>query len=271
MKVWKQKNIGDALCRSGNSVFPLRNNSYKLSLLIELSALLLLFMSIPSMAFASGLSSSTNYSVGEAFFGSGGQLNACSADYCSKNAAGELAVGAATSADYQAHAGFNTDRQPYIQIAVNNTSINLGKLSPASTKTATAVFSVEAYLSHGYTVTNGSPGPTYDSYTMQSPSTPVASAIGTEQFGMNLVANTFPVTFGANPVQAPDGTFSFGAPTSQYDTANAYKYTEGDPIAGSSSSSSFTVYTISYIFNISNVTPGGTYTFNHVLIATGTY
>jgi hypothetical protein len=271
MKVWKQKDT-DVVVRWLRSILlPFGDTRNKLNLIVEWSFCLLVFMSLPCAAFASGLSSSTDYSVGEAFFGSGGQLNACSANFCSKTTAGELAVGAADSAHYEAHAGFNTDRQPYIQIDVNSTNINLGKLSTTATTTATATFSVEAYLSHGYTVTNGSPGPSYDGYTMDSPSSATASAIGTEQFGMNLVANTFPSTFGANPVQAPDGTFSYGEPTYAYDTANAYRYVEGDTIAESTSSSSFTIYTISYIFNISNITPGGTYTFNHVLVATGDY
>jgi hypothetical protein len=233
--------------------------------------IVIILLATPALAFASGLSSSSNYELGEAFFGAGGQLDACSSNYCSKNSVGEVAVGDAASANYQAHAGFNTDRTPYIQVTVGTTNVDLGKLSPTTTKTTTAGFSVEAYLSHGYSVTNGSPPPTNGAYTMQTPSTQTISVPGTEQFGINLVANTYPISFGANPAYAPDNTFSFGQVGPFYDTANEYKYTQGDTIADSTASSSFTIYTISYIFNISNVTPGGTYSFNHVLIATGTY
>ena len=56
-----------------------------------------------------------------------------------------------------------------------------------------------------------------------------------------------------------------------YSLANNYKYVKGDTIAGSASSSSETDYTISYIFNVSPVTPGGTYVFHHVIVATATY
>ncbi len=233
--------------------------------------LIAVLLAMPAVVLAGGLTSSSNYELGEAFFGAGGQLETCSSNYCSKTSIGELAVGDATSANYQAHAGFNTDRSPYIQITVSNTNANLGKLTPSSTKTTRATFSVEAYLSHGYTVTNASPPPTNGSYTMQTPSTPTASTPGTEQFGINLVANTYPTTFGANPVYAPDASFSNGQVGSSYDTSNLFMYNQGDTIAYSTASSSFTIYTISYIFNISNVTPGGTYTFNHVLVATGTY
>lgn len=226
---------------------------------------------LPAGAWAAQ-SSSTNYQVNEVFFGSGGTLQSCSSgNYCSKQAAGELAVGQASSANYQAHAGFNTDRTPYIQVTVNNTNIDLGTLTSNATATATAQFSVEAYLSHGYSVVNASDPPQNGSYTMRALTVPTASATGSEQFGINLVANTAPTTFGANPTYSPDNTFSFGLVDAAYSSANLYKYAKGDTVAYSTSSSSFTNYTVSYIFNVSNVTPGGTYTFHHVLVATGTY
>ncbi len=232
---------------------------------------LLVSLAIPATVMAGGLSSSTNYEIGEAYFGSGGQLNACSSSYCAKTSAGELTVGPTSSANYQAHAGFNTDRTPYIQIDVTNTNTYLGSLDPLNTKTTTATFSVEAYLSHGYTVVNASGPPTNETYTMQSLTSPTSSQVGVEQFGINLVANTVPTAFGANPQQDPDSTFSFGTAAPGYNTPNLYQYNQGDEIAYSDSDSSFTTYTVSYIFNISNVTPGGFYTFYHVLVATGTF
>lgn len=228
-------------------------------------------LAIPATVLAGGQSSSTNYQVNEIFFGSGGELDACSSNYCSKQAAGETAVGNTASAGYQAQGGFNTDRSPYIQINVNNTNINLGTVHPTTTSTATASFSVKAYLASGYVVENASDPPVNGSYTLNALTTPTASSAGSEQFGINLVANTAPITFGANPIYVPDSTFSFGQAATAYATPNLYKYIKGDTIALSNASSSFTTFTISYIFNISNVTPGGTYTFNHVLVATGTY
>lgn len=225
---------------------------------------------LPAIALAAQ-SASTNYQVNEVFFGSGGELNACSTDYCSKQSAGETSVGNTSSPNFQAQAGFNTDRTPYIEFTVSNTSINLGTLTATTTKTATATFTVKAYLAHGYTVINASDPPTNNGYTMNALSIPTASSVGSEQFGINLVANTAPVTFGANPAYVPDSTFSFGQVSPDYSNPNLYKYLKGDIIAFSNSSSSDTTYTISYIFNISNVTPGGTYVLHHVLVATGTY
>jgi hypothetical protein len=231
---------------------------------------LLLALAFSGAAYAAQ-SSSANYQVNEVFFGSGGALNDCSASYCAKESAGETAVGNTSSTNYQAQAGFNTERTPYLQFVINTGSQNIGTLSTGSTTTATASFSVKAYLSSGYVVQVESPGPANGSYTMLSPSTPTASAAGTEQFGMNLVANTSPVTFGANPNQAPSSAFGYGVAGSNYNTPNFYKFTNGDTIASSAKSSGETDYTISYIFNISNVTPGGIYTLNQVLVATATF
>jgi hypothetical protein len=231
---------------------------------------LLAMLCVPAIALAQN-SASSNYQVTETFFGAGGSLNACSTNYCSKQSIGETAVGNTSSTNYQAQAGFNTDRQPYLQFDVSNTDVDLGSLSTTSTKTTTASFTVAAYLAHGYVVANASPPPSNNSYTMTAPSTATASVAGTEQFGINLVANTSPTTFGANPTFEPNSTYSFGEVNSDYDTSNLYSYVQGQVVALSSKSTSQTTYTISYIFNISNLTPGGVYTFHHVLVATATY
>ncbi|MDB5170577.1 MAG: exported protein of unknown function [Candidatus Saccharibacteria bacterium] len=233
-------------------------------------ALMLPVLLLPAVALAAQ-SSSSNYQVNEVFFGSGGELNACSTSYCSKQSAGDLAVGSTASNSYRAQAGFNTDRSPYIEFTVNNTNINLGTLTATSTRTATASFTVKAYLAHGYNVTNASDPPSNNGYTMQALTIPTASSVGTEQFGMNLVANTIPSTFGADPTYTPDNSFSFGQVAPDYSSTNLFKYLKDDTVAFSSASTSDTTYTVSYLFNISHVTPGGNYTLRHVLVATGTY
>lgn len=227
-------------------------------------------------------SSSSNYQVNEVFFGTGGELNACSSTYCSKQAAGETGVGNTSSSNYQAQGGFNTDRAPYIQFNVTGGSTDLGVLSVGSTATTTGTFNVKTYLAGGYVVKTVSDPPTNTLPTqpqLHALSTPTASSMGTEQFGINLVANNTavhpgcvtPATFGAEPVQQPDSTYSFGTVASGYNTCGLFKYVKGDTIAQSSKSTGETDYTISYIFNISNVSAAGEYQFHHVLVATSTY
>ena len=192
---------------------------------------------------------SSNFRVNEVFFGSGGALRNCSATYCSKQSLGETVVGNTASGNYQAQGGFNTNRTPFLQFVVSNTNQDIGTLTSATTKTATATFAVKSYLSSGYVVKQTSPGPTNGSFVLSGLATPTASAVGTEQFGINLAANTSPATMGAGPVQNPGTTFSHGQVSAGYNTANQYKYVTNDTIAYSDMSSGETDYTISYIFN----------------------
>lgn len=244
----------------------------KNKLLVQIGLFLLLSITCaPPLAWAAQ-STSSNYQVNEVFFGSGGELNACSTSYCSKQSAGESVVGNTKSSNFQAQGGFNTDRQPYLEFTVSNTNVDLGSLSSTSTKTATANFTVKAYLSHGYSVVNASDPPANNGYIMQSISTvPTAPSPGTEQFGINLVSNTTPITFGADKTYVPDSTFSNGLVAPDYSNHNLFIYRKNDVVAYSTASSSYTNYTVSYIFNISTVTPGGTYDLRHVLVATATY
>lgn len=218
-------------------------------------------------------SSSANYSVDEVFFGSGGELEACSTTYCSKQAAGELAQGETGSANYNAQAGFNTNREEYLEFIVNGVNTDLGYLGETYTSFTSATFSVKAYLAHGYTVINaGDPPATSDvvPHTLNALATPTAATTGVEQFGINLVDNSSP-NIGADRVQVPDNTFSFGEPTGDYDNQNQFKYVKGDTIASSNRSSGQTTYTVSYIFNMAPNTVAGTYTFNHNMVVVGTY
>ncbi len=219
-------------------------------------------------------SSSTSYQVNEVFFGTGGELNACSTSYCSKQSAGETAVGTTGSTSYQAQAGFNTNREEYIELIVSASSTSLGSLTASTPATGTGTFSVKAYTASGYVVMNASDPPKNNyvtPYTLTALTTPTAYDVNAEQFGINLAANTSPATFGAAPVQIPDSSYSFGVAATGYNTANLYKYIKGDTIASSPKSSGTTNYTVSYLFKILGTTPAGSYTFNHDIVATATY
>lgn len=229
-------------------------------------------------------SCSSNYGVSEAAFGTGGALcdtsnpttSFQSTNYCAKSILGELGVGNTSSSSYQAQAGFNTNREPSLTFVVSTSSINLGGLRPGTTATATAQFAVQTYLASGYVVVTHSPGPMNGAYAFTTLTSPTASNASAEQFGINLVSNSscgggLPGSLGSDPLQVPDSSFSFGAAAAGYNTACQFKYVDGDTIASSSKSSGETDYTISYIINSTNATPGGTYTMNQVLVATSTF
>lgn len=220
-------------------------------------------------------SQSSNYQLNEVFFGSGGSLESCSGSYCSKQSAGELTVGNTASTNFQAQTGFNTNREEFIEVGVTNGNVDMGVLATDDTKAGTAEFYVKSYLAHGYVVQSYGNPPTNAGHSFAAPTAPATSTLGVEQFGINLVSNTLsnatPGTFGSLPVQDPDNTFSFGSVAAGYNTANQFQYEPGEVIAQSASSSGFTRFTISYIMNISPVTPGGTYSMNHVIVATSSF
>lgn len=204
---------------------------------------------------------SPKYQIDEVFIGSGGELEACSDDYCSQQSAGGTG-GQASSDKYGIMAGFGTPDEPTLSLVVTNNSIDLGVLNESSTGAASANFSVSNYLSDGYVVRVMGNPPTNHSgpgtHALTALNSPNPSTPGTEQFGINLVANSTP-GIGANPVQQPDNEFSYGQPSIGYNQEDMYKYIDGDIIAESTQESGQTDYTMSIIANVSTVTPGGRY------------
>ncbi len=234
-------------------------------LLLVISVIIL---TLPIFAHAA---SSTNYEIQEDTFTSGGTVQSSSPNYTERDASGSVGVGNGRGNAYQAQSGYVTTNDPTLSFIVNTTSVPLGSLSTSSTGTGTATFSVKDYVSSGYIVTIAGNTPTSGGHSLTNLATPTASSAGTEQFGINLVANTSPTTFGANPVQIPTNSFSFGAAATNYNTPNLYKYVSGDTIAHSVEQTGQTDYTISFIANIAALTPGGTYTTDLNLVVVGTY
>ena len=230
---------------------------------------------VVAVASAAPTYTSPSYGVDEVFMGAGGVNDASSTSYRARASLGDTAVGNSASTNYQANSGFVTTADPYIEMIAVAINTDLGYLNPSSAATTTWGFSLRSYLTSGYIVTNASDPPVATSgagtHTLTNLTSQTASSPGTEQFGINLVANTSPTTFGAVPVQIPDASYSYGQVATGYQTANQFKYVKGDAVAYSTKTSGETDFTVSYLYNISNATPAGTYTFNHVLVATATF
>jgi hypothetical protein len=113
----------------------------------------------------------------------------------------------------------------------------------------------------GDTLKNGS-------YSLPPMTTTAASSAGTEQFGMNLVANTSPSNVGSNPIY---DVFGIGTVAGNYSTPNQFRYVSGETIASADKSSGKTTYTITYLANVQSLTPGGQYHTDQTLVVTGTY
>lgn len=219
-------------------------------------------------------SQSPDYQVQESFIGPGGDVESNSTNYQSGGSIGDIGIGESApnpAGDYRTISGYNTTSDPALTFAVNTSSLNFGALSTSATTTATATFSVYNYTSSGYVVQTVGTPPANSGHTLTAMSSTAASSTGIEQYGINLVANTAPTTFGANPSQVPSSVFSSGAAASGYNTANQYRYVNGESIATASQSSGQTNFTISYIVNVATSTPGGSYNGSQELVCVGTY
>ena len=230
-------------------------------------------------------SSSTNYKVEESFFGTGGELDASSANYIAQQSAGANAAGFASSANYDAIGGFLTQNTIFLSMSVTGATVSLGTLDPTAYSSGAAQaggcscsFTVRTYLSSGYSVLTMSDPPTSEGGAIldakASQGAPSADP-NVEEFGMNVVDNATP-NIGANPSNQPDNTFADGEAATGYDTADQFKYGIGDIIAQSAATATNpaigqTNYTISYIAKPSNNTEAGFYRMDHVLVAVASF
>lgn len=225
-------------------------------------------MLAPSMPTSAETSQSSHYRFDETTIGSGGLVQSSSNSYRADSALGDLAVGETSSGNYTTETGSKTTHEPTLSFKVDTMKANFGNFTAGGATVSTATFSVINYTSYGYVVHIVGRAPTNGNHTIAPMTTTDVSKPGVEQFGINLVANTDPVSFGANP---KNGQFGFGQVTNNYNTANKYRYVDGEAIASAPKSSGETDYTISYLVNVSPLTPGGQYTSDQTLIVTGTY
>ncbi len=224
-------------------------------------------VSFASIALASNLTS-PHYVFEETALGGIGTTKTSSTNFQASTSGGIIGFGGTADSTMQIKTGHSTTNDPALSFAVITSNVNLGSFSPSTTAVTTSSFEVSDYTSYGYVVqTLGSP-PSNGSYTLAAMSSNGPSQAGVEQYGINLVANTSPVSVGSNPNY---GQFGFGSAATNYNTTNSYRYVSGETIASAPKSSGVTIYTISYIVNVTSLTPGGQYTSNQTLICTGTF
>ena len=214
-------------------------------------------------------SSSPHYQLIETSLGGTGLVNSASTNYQAQQSGAVIGVGTSTGTSYQVEAGHLTTGAPALSFGIIGASPSFGTFSPTATATATSQFEVIDYTSYGYAVLiYGNPPSNGEGTTIAPLSSNALPQTGVDQFGMNLVANSVPTAFGANPNY---GQFGFGTVEPNYDTANSFRFDSGDEIAYSSKSSGETVYTISYIVDVANLTPGGVYVSTQNLLCVATY
>ena len=94
-----------------------------------------------------------------------------------------------------------------------------------------------------------------------------ASSTNTEQFGINLKLNTTPAT-GADPTGGGSG-----APASDYNTANQYKFVADTTttLASAGAATTSNTFTATYIVNVTQTTEAGAYNTTITYICTGNF
>ena len=213
-------------------------------------------------------STSPNYQVVETEFNSG-TLDACSGQYCARGSIGDLVASGAKSGGSAVFENI-TGTDPLLEVIVEPGETSVGTLATDKVTTKTATIKVRNYLSGGYTVQLVGTPPKFGDHTLSGLTSPTASTPGTEQFGVNLVANNSPV-IGANPVRVPSDQPDLGIIDEDYDTPNFFKYVSEDVVARSTLDWGRVDYTLTMIVNVSNVTPAGHYSGQYSVIVMPAY
>ena len=233
--------------------------------LVAVGLLMAMFTFTPHTALAN-TTASPNFEASEAQFGAGAALETCSGQYCAQASIGSIG-GESSSENFTA--GFSPlteeDTEPMLEVFIEPGSSNLGKLDTNRTASRTMRLHVRSFLAGGYTVQITGDPPRYDEYSLATPIAPIASLTGTEQFAINVVANSTPEV-GENPSFMPEEVLS-DVVLPEYATSDMFTYRSGDIVAQTLSESSQIRYTVSMIVNVSGSTPAGHYSgdFNAVV------
>ena len=143
---------------------------------------------------------------------------------------------------------------------------DMGQLSTTKTLTAQSQMAVGTNASGGFAITAYGGPMAAGTSVISSPKIPTESEPGTNQFGINLVANNSP-DIGADP----EGIFANALAAPGYDQPNHYKYVSGDVIAYSPNVSLMRKFTVSYIVNSSPSLRAGVYTTTINFLASGRF
>ena len=200
-------------------------------------------------------SKSPNYQITESEIGNTSGVESCSGNYCTQVTIGDSGQASSASSPEFGEVAYS---EPTLEMIVNGGESNMGDLSAERTGTKTISVQIRNYETGGYRLQFIGDPPKYGDHTLAALTNPASSDPGTEQFGINVVANTTP-TVGDDPILQPGGGSALGLLTTGYGTPNQFKYVSGQTIAETPTNTGGADLTISMIVNISNSTPAGRY------------
>ncbi|MEO5628094.1 MAG: hypothetical protein ABIQ89_04390 [Candidatus Saccharimonadales bacterium] len=144
-------------------------------------------------------------------------------------------------------------------------TVALGTLTSGTTGSGTSTMSASTNAANGYAITVAGGTLTSGANTIAALAANTASTQGTAQFGINLMANTTP---SVGTAVSGAGT---GAPATNYNTANSFRFGTGETVASAAAASNSNTYTVSYIANIPGNQAAGAYSTALTYIATATF
>lgn len=163
---------------------------------------------------------------------------------------------------------------PYISFTIGQNSVTLTKSGGGNPDWQNTGFNngtantlaVNTNATSGYTLTYNGATLTSGANTIDAMATKTTSSTGTEQFGLNLKDNATPNT-GAEP------SGGSGAPASDYNTVDQFRYIANTTttLASAAAATTTTTYTVSYIVNVGQTTESGNYQTTITYIATGNF
>lgn len=133
--------------------------------------------------------------------------------------------------------------------------VGFGELSSVTPVSATTQFAVATNDPDGYNTYLNGQTMTAGNKLIPALSTQSASTPGVSQFGLNLRLNTVPLV-GADPEA---GLVAAGSPDAAYNSPNLFRFVDGDRVAGSSITTGFDRYTVSYLVNVDADQSAGIY------------
>jgi len=137
--------------------------------------------------------------------------------------------------------------------SATGSQVNFGEFQTSVASAATTQFSGATNDFTGYTVYINGSTMTSGNNIITALSNNSPSSPGHAQFGLNLRGNNNPVV-GTDP-----SGFGTASPTANYNTANSFRFVDGEAIAVSPTSTDHTKFTVSYIVNVPGSQPAGFY------------
>jgi len=143
---------------------------------------------------------------------------------------------------------------------------DMGVLEPDSTLVARSQMAVGTNATAGFVITANGSSLAAGTNVINPLDNPTESIPGTNQFGINLVANSAPAIG-----NDPEGVWANAFPSPDYSQPNKYKYVPGDVVAYSTDVSLMKKFTVSYIVNASPQLRAGVYSTTINFIASGRF